>query len=57
MEVHDIDYRDMATKELEELTLDEHNYPTWASDIEITFASRGIVDAIATPVAGANPVN
>jgi hypothetical protein len=47
----------MSTKELEGLALDGHNYPTWASDIEITFASRGIVDAIAAPITGTNTVN
>ena len=46
----------MATKEFEELALDGHNYPTWASDIEITFASRGIADVIAAPADGATPV-
>jgi hypothetical protein len=57
IEVHGIDSRDMETKEFEELGLDGHNYLGWASDIEITFASRGITDAIAAPVVGANPVN
>jgi hypothetical protein len=47
----------METKEFEELASDWHNCPTWASSIEISFASRGIADAIATPVARANPVN
>jgi hypothetical protein len=49
--------RNMSTKEFEELALDGHNYPTWASDIEITFASRGIIDAIAAPITGTDPVN
>jgi hypothetical protein len=49
MDVHGNDCRNMSTKEFEELALDGHNYPTWASDIEITFASRGIIDAIAHP--------
>uniref|UniRef100_K3Y274 CCHC-type domain-containing protein n=1 Tax=Setaria italica TaxID=4555 RepID=K3Y274_SETIT len=31
-------------------------YPTWASDIEINFASRGIVEAIQEPSDGAPPV-
>ncbi|PWZ18411.1 hypothetical protein Zm00014a_015906 [Zea mays] len=57
MKVHGHDRRDMATKEFEELSLDGHNYPTWASDIEITFASCGIIDAIAAPITSANPVN
>jgi hypothetical protein len=33
-------------KEFNELAIDGHNYPTWASDIEINFATRGIVEAI-----------
>jgi hypothetical protein len=49
--------RDMSTKEFEELSLDGHNYPTWASDIEITFASSGIIDAIAAPITGTARVN
>jgi hypothetical protein len=49
MDVHGNDCRNMSTKEFEELALDGHNYPTWALDIEITFASRGIIDAIAAP--------
>jgi hypothetical protein len=57
MEVHDHDYRDMSTKEFDELALDVHNYPAWASDIEITFASRGIIDAIVAPITGTDPVN
>ena len=57
MDVHGNDCRNMSTKEFEELALDGHNYPTWASDIEITFASRGIIDAIAAPITGTDPVN
>jgi hypothetical protein len=57
MEVYGYDCRDMATKEFEKLALDGHNYPTWVSDIEITFASCGIIDAIAAPITSANPVN
>jgi hypothetical protein len=57
MEVHGNDCRDMTTKEFEELALDGHNYLIWASHIEITFASRGIIDAIAAPITGVNLVN
>jgi hypothetical protein len=57
MDVHGNDCRNMSTKEFEELALDGHNYPTWASAIEITFASRGIIDAIAAPITGTDPVN
>jgi hypothetical protein len=52
MDVHGHECRNMSTKKFEALTLDGHNYPTWASDIEITFASCGIIDAIATPITG-----
>ena len=38
--------------EFEELALDGHNYPTWASDIKIGFASRGILATIEEPVIG-----
>jgi hypothetical protein len=57
MDVHGHDCRDMSTKEFEELALDGHNYPTWASDIEITFASRGIIDVIVAPITGTALVN
>jgi hypothetical protein len=57
IKVHGNDCRDMATKEFKELTLYGHNYPTWVSNIEITFASHGIVDAIAAPMIGAKPIN
>jgi hypothetical protein len=30
-------------KEFVELAIDGHNYPTWASDIKINFASRGLL--------------
>jgi hypothetical protein len=43
MKVHGHDRRDMATKEFEELSLDGHNYPTWASDIEITLLLVGLL--------------
>jgi hypothetical protein len=57
MEVYGHDCRDMPTKEFEKLTRDGHIYPTWVSDIEITFVYHGIIDAIATPITSANPVN
>ncbi|KAJ1265710.1 hypothetical protein BS78_08G096900 [Paspalum vaginatum] len=37
-------------KEYEELLLDGSNYLTWASDIKIVFASRGILSTIGEPV-------
>jgi len=42
----------MATKEFEELALDGSNYPTWASDIEIELASRGLLATIEPAQAG-----
>nr|ABA98007.1 retrotransposon protein, putative, Ty1-copia subclass [Oryza sativa Japonica Group] len=39
----------MATKEFDELALDGTNYPIWASDIKINFASRGILNTIEEP--------
>jgi hypothetical protein len=42
----------MATKEFEELALDGSNYPTWASDIKITRASRSLLATIQEPQQG-----
>ncbi|XP_066162157.1 uncharacterized protein [Oryza sativa Japonica Group] len=42
----------MATKEFDELALDGTNYPIWASDIKINFASRGILNTIEEPNEG-----
>ena len=42
----------MANKEFEELSLHGSNYPTWASDIKIAFASRGLLVTIQEPQAG-----
>ncbi|XP_015629521.1 uncharacterized protein [Oryza sativa Japonica Group] len=39
----------MATKEFDELALDGTNYPIWASDIKINFASWGILNTIEEP--------
>ena len=43
----------MATKEFDELALDGSNYPTWASDIIIPLASRGLLATIQKPQDGA----
>jgi len=43
----------MATKEFDELALDGSNYPTWASDIIISLASRGLLATIQEPQDGA----
>jgi hypothetical protein len=39
----------MAGREFDALELNDHNYPTWAMDIKIALASRGLVRAIQTP--------
>jgi hypothetical protein len=35
--------------EFEELTLDGHNYPTWALDVKISLAFRGILPTLSPP--------
>jgi hypothetical protein len=37
------------THEFEELALDGHNYPTWAMDVKISLALRGVYEAILPP--------
>jgi hypothetical protein len=37
------------TREFEELVLDGHNYPTWAMDVKISLALRGMYEAIIPP--------
>ena len=46
----------MATKEVDELALDGTNYPIWAFDIKINFASRGISNTIEEPNDGDPPI-
>jgi hypothetical protein len=36
-------------REFEELALDGHNYPTWAMDVKISLAFRGMYEAIVPP--------
>ena len=36
-------------REFDELALDGHNYPTWALDVKISLASKGIVAALTPP--------
>ena len=36
-------------REFEELAVDGHNYPTWALDVKISLASRGILPALTPP--------
>jgi hypothetical protein len=35
--------------EFEELALDVHNYPTWALDVKISLAFRGILPTLSPP--------
>jgi hypothetical protein len=35
--------------EFDELALDGHNYPTWALDVKISLAFRGIMAALTSP--------
>jgi hypothetical protein len=37
------------THEFEKLVLDGHNYPTWAMDVKISLALRGMYEAIFPP--------
>jgi hypothetical protein len=37
------------TREFEELTLDGHNYPTWAMVVKISLALHGVYEAILPP--------
>jgi hypothetical protein len=37
------------THEFKELALDGHNYPTWAMDVKISLALRGVYEAILPP--------
>jgi hypothetical protein len=37
------------THEFEELVLAGHNYPTWAMNIKISLALRGVYEAILPP--------
>jgi hypothetical protein len=37
------------TPEFKELALDGHNYPTWAMDVKISLALRGLYEVILPP--------
>jgi hypothetical protein len=37
------------TREFEKLALDEHNYPTWAMNVKISLALRGMYEALLPP--------
>jgi hypothetical protein len=38
------------TREFDELILDGHNYSTWATNVKISLAFRGMYEAIVPPV-------
>ena len=42
-------YVGSMAREFNELALDGHNYPTWALDVKISLASRGILAALTPP--------
>ena len=44
-------------REFEELALDGHNFPTWALDIKISLAAKGIVAALTPPDDRAQPLS
>lgn len=46
----------MTGKEFDTLALDGHNYPTWAMDVKVSLASRGILAAIQAPHEEAGPL-
>jgi hypothetical protein len=39
---------DSMAHEFEELSLDGHNYPTWALDVKISLAFRGILPRLSS---------
>src|SRR6185312_6818943 len=47
----------MAVKEFELLALDGHNYPTWAADIKVSLASRGLYQAVLPLQEGVAPLD
>jgi hypothetical protein len=47
----------MTIKEFELLALDGHNYPTWAVDVKVSPASRGLYRAVLPPEGGVAPLD
>jgi hypothetical protein len=47
----------MTVKEFELLALDGHNYPTWAVDVKVSLASRGLYRAVLPPKEGVAPLD
>ena len=46
----------MTGKEFDELALDGRNYPTWAMDVKVSLASRGLSAALQPPIEGQVPI-
>ena len=47
----------MTVKEFDLLALDGHNYPTWAVDVKVSFASRELYRAVLPPKEGVAPLD
>ena len=47
----------MTVKEFDLLALDGHNYPTWAMDVKVSLASRGLYRAVLPPKEGVAPLD
>ena len=46
----------MANKDLEELAIDEHNYPTWTSDMKLSLSSQGLLPILNEQPKNAPPI-
>jgi len=46
----------MANKDLEELAIDEHNYPTWTSDMKLSLSFRGLLPILNEQPKNAPPI-
>jgi hypothetical protein len=44
------------TREFEELALDGHNYPTWALDVRLSLALRGVYESVLPPQERSVPI-
>jgi hypothetical protein len=44
------------TREFEELALDGHNYPTWALDVRLSLALRGVYESMLPPQERSVPI-
>jgi hypothetical protein len=47
----------MTVKEFDLLALDGHNYLTWAMDVKVSLASRGLYRAVLPPEEGVAPLD